>query len=192
MTTGEGGMLTTNNPAYDRMFRSLRQHGMDVASDVRHGSKSVIFERYAVEGYNYRLTDMQAAIGRRQLARLPEIVRHRRDLAARYRELLAGIAGLGLPHEPNWARSNWQRFCIRLPDHVDQRHAMQRLRDKEIGTSRGVMCAHLEPPYAASGHGPLPRSEAGQSRCLLIPLYPQMSAEEQDRVAAGLRDVCRE
>ena len=192
MTTGEGGMLTTSNPAYDRLFRSLRQHGMDVASNVRHGSKSVIFERYAIEGYNYRLTDMQAAIGRRQLARLPDIVQRRRDLAARYRELLAGIVGLGLPQEPNWARSNWQRFCVRLPNHVDQRDAMQRLRDKGIGTSRGVMCAHREPPYVTFTHDPLPHSEAGQSRCLLIPLYPQMSAEEQDRVAAGLRDICQE
>lgn len=192
MTTGEGGMLTTANPAYDRLFRSLRQHGMDVASDVRHGARDVIFERYALPGYNYRLTDLQAAVGRRQLARLPDIVQRRRDLAARYRDLLAGITGLGLPQEPNWARSNWQRFCVRLPDHVDQREAMQVLRDKGVGTSRGVMCAHREPPYASSVHAPLPYSEAAQSRCLLIPLYPQMSQEEQDRVAAALNDVCRE
>jgi dTDP-4-amino-4,6-dideoxygalactose transaminase len=192
MTTGEGGMLTTNNAEYDRMFRRLRQHGMDVSADMRHNAKDVIFERYAVEGYNYRMTDLQGAIGRRQLKRLPYIVKRRRDLAARYRELLAGLSGLGLPHEPNWARSNWQRYCVRLPDRLDQRMAMQQLRDRGVATSRGVMCAHLEPPYANSIHRPLPWSEAGQGRCLLIPLYPQMSDEEQDRVAAALRDVCRE
>jgi dTDP-4-amino-4,6-dideoxygalactose transaminase len=192
MTTGEGGMLTTKNAEYDRMFRRWRQHGMDVPADVRHNAKGVIFERYAVQGYNYRMTDLQGAIGRRQLTRLPHIVKRRRDLAARYRELLADLAGLGLPPEPNWARSNWQRFCVRLPDRLDQRAAMQALRDRGIATSRGVMCAHLEPPYAKSVHRPLPWSEAGQGRCLLIPLYPQMSDEEQDRVAAALRDVCRE
>ena len=192
MTTGEGGMLTTNNAEYDRMFRRWRQHGMDVPADVRHNAKGVIFERYAVEGYNYRMTDLQGAIGRRQLKRLPHMVERRRDLAARYRELLADLPGLGLPHEPNWTRSNWQRFCVRLPDRLDQRMAMQRLRDSGVATSRGVMCVHLEPPYANSIHRPLPWSEAGQSRCLLIPLYPQMSDGEQDRVAAALRDVCRE
>jgi perosamine synthetase len=191
MTTGEGGMLTTSSTEYDRMFRRLRQHGMDVAADVRHSAKGVIFERYAVEGYNYRLTDIQAAIGRRQLTRLPHIVQRRRDLAQRYRELLAGLPGLGLPPEPNWARSNWQRFCVRLPDRLDQRVVMQALRDRGVATSRGIMCAHLEPPYAASDHRPLPHSEAAQGRCLLIPLYPQMSEDEQDRVAAALRDVCR-
>ena len=67
-----------------------------------------------------------------------------------------------------------------------------KLRDRDIGSSRGVMCAHREAPYAALAQRPLPRSEAAQSRCLLIPLYPQMSDEEQDRVAAALHDVCRE
>jgi dTDP-4-amino-4,6-dideoxygalactose transaminase len=185
-------MLTTANAEYDRMFRRWRQHGMDVPADVRHNAKGVIFERYAVEGYNYRMTDLQGAIGRRQLKRLPHMVKRRRDLAARYRELLTDLPGLGLPPEPNWARSNWQRFCVRLPDRLDQRMAMQQLRDRGVATSRGVMCAHLEPPYANSIHRPLPRSEAGQGRCLLIPLYPQMSDDEQDRVAAALRDVCRE
>lgn len=191
LTTGEGGMLTTRNPDYDLMFRRWRQHGMDIASNVRHNAKSVIFERYVVEGSNHRMTDIQGTIGRRQLARLPHMVQRRRQLAIRYRQLLAGNSGLGLPHEPDWARSNWQRFCVRLPDHVDQREAMQKLRDRDIGSSRGVMCAHREAPYAASAQRPLPRSEAAQSRCLLIPLYPQMSDEEQDRVAAALHDVCR-
>jgi perosamine synthetase len=192
ITTGEGGMLTTRNAEHDRMFRRLRQHGMDVASDVRHGAEKVIFERYLTEGFNYRMTDLQAAIGRRQLARLLGIVARRRALAERYRELLGGATMLGLPPEPNWARSNWQRFCVRLPDHVDQRGAMQALRDRGVATSRGVMCVHREPAYAASARRPLPRSEAAQDGCLLIPLYPQMSDGEQERVAAALEHVCRQ
>ena len=96
ITTGEGGMLTTSNPEFDRKFRLCRQHGMSVPDTVRHGSQQVIFEDYLVVGFNYRMTDVQAAVGRKQLERLPELVSRRRALAARYAELLGNIEGLGL------------------------------------------------------------------------------------------------
>ena len=97
ITTGEGGMLTTSNPEFDRKFRLCRQHGMSVPDTVRHGSQQVIFEDYLVVGFNYRMTDVQAAVGRKQLERLPDLVSRRRALAARYAELLGNIEGLGLP-----------------------------------------------------------------------------------------------
>ena len=81
VSTGDGGMLTTANPAYDRQFRLWRQHGMDTSDTVRHGSAQVAFESYPVLGYNYRMTDIQAAVGREQLLRLPEIIARRRALA---------------------------------------------------------------------------------------------------------------
>ena len=84
ITTGEGGMLTTRNPEWDAQFRLLRQHCMSVPDTKRHASAEVIFEGYPAVGYNYRMTDMQAAVGCEQLKRLPEIVDKRRELAARY------------------------------------------------------------------------------------------------------------
>jgi perosamine synthetase len=191
ITTGEGGMATTANPAWDRLFRLWRQHGMDLAASERHGAAQVVFERYSEHGGNSRMTDIQAAIGRQQLGRLPAIVTERRALAARYRELLGGIAGLGLPQEPRWARSNWQSYCVRLPDGVPQRQTMQRLLDQGISTRRGIMCAHREPRYLAQSHRPLPRSELAQDRCLLLPLFCGMSEAEQGRVAAALAGACR-
>src|SRR5687767_14386994 len=125
ITTGDGGMLTTKNADYDATFRLLRQHGMTVSDRVRHGSSKVVFEDHSVLGFNYRMTDIQAAVGREQLKRLPDIVATRRRLAARYMELLGGIAGLRLPEEPSWARSNWQSFSVRLPDRLEQRAVMQ-------------------------------------------------------------------
>ena len=116
ITTGEGGMLTTSDPELDRKFRLLRQHGMSVPDTVRHGSPRVIFEDYLTVGFNYRMTDIQAAVGRKQLTKLSEIVARRRALAARYAELLGNIEGLSLPFEPEWARSNWQSYCVRLPE----------------------------------------------------------------------------
>src|SRR5258705_2476884 len=148
ITTGEGGMLTTSNPEFDRKFRLLRQHGMSVPDTVRHGSAQVIFEDYLVVGFNYRMTDVQAAVGRKQLERLPELVARRRALASRYGELLGNIEGLSLPAEPEWARSNWQSYCVRLPGRVDQKVVMQKLLDQGIATRRGIMCSHREAPYS--------------------------------------------
>src|SRR5262249_39028072 len=118
ITTGEGGMLTTSDPDHDRNLRLWRQHGMDVPDTVRHSSPRVIFESYRFVGFNYRMTDVQAAVGRKQLERLPELVASRRAIASQYTELLGNLEGLILPFEPEWARSNWQSYCVRLPDKV--------------------------------------------------------------------------
>ena len=150
VTTGEGGMITTRHADWDRKFRLWRQHGMSVPDTVRHNSAKVVFEDYPVPGFNYRMTDMQAAIGRKQLEKLPQIIEGRRRLAVRYQEMLADIPGLILPHEPAWARSNWQSYCVRLPTGVDQVSVMQSMLDQGVATRRGIMCAHLEAAYSGS------------------------------------------
>ena len=191
MSTGDGGMITTSRPDWDRRLRLLRQHAMSVPDRVRHASAQVVFETYDSVGYNYRLTDIQAAVGREQLKRLPEFVARRRELASRYVELLADIDGLGLPAEPAWARTNWQSYCVRLPDRCDQRAVMQSMLERGIGTRRGIMCSHREPAYAAMPpQQPLPHSEQAQDRCVLLPLYHDMSEDDQRAVAAALRDAC--
>ena len=206
VTTGDGGMITTSNPEWDRQFRLWRHHGMSVPDTVRHGAKQVIFEPYPELGYNYRMTDIQAAVGREQLKRLPEFVARRRALVQRYRELLADIPGLVLPVEPEWARSNWQSFCVRLPEGCDQRQVMQRMLDAGISTRRGVMCAHREPAYAkepwSCGVGPgdcdcppgtcarLRESEKAQDQAIILPLFHEMTEAEQDMVVAALREAC--
>ncbi|SHJ27507.1 DegT/DnrJ/EryC1/StrS family aminotransferase [Wenxinia saemankumensis] len=188
LTTGEGGMLTTANPDFDAFFRLARQHGMSVPDAVRHKSATVVFEEYPISGYNYRMTDIQAAIGREQLRRLPEIVARRRSLSLRYEVLLNSIPDLEAPTEPGWARSNWQSYPVRLPPYVDQRAVMQTMLDDGIATRRGIMCAHLEPCYAASAlRHPLPLSEEAQRRSILLPLYPQMTAEDQQFVVSRLQ-----
>lgn len=188
ITTGEGGMLTTADAELDRKFRLLRQHGMSVPDVVRHGSSQVIFEEYLVSGYNYRMTDMQAAIGRKQLERLPELVARRRRLASRYNEVLGNIEGLRLPFEPAWARSNWQSYCVRLPDWTNQRSVMQNLLDQGIATRRGIMCSHREPPYAQeTRRHDLRQSELAQDRSILLPIYAQMSEENQVLIAEALK-----
>jgi dTDP-4-amino-4,6-dideoxygalactose transaminase len=190
ITTGDGGMLTTNNPEYDAQFRLLRQHGMSVSDRVRHSANQVIFEEHAVVGYNYRMTDVQAAIGREQLKRLPEIMAARRRIGTRYLALMADIPGLTMPQEPEWAHTNWQSFWVRLPEHCDQRGVMQSMLDRGVATRRGIMCSHREKPYAREGGYNLPESERAQDRNIILPLYPQMTDEEQDYVVEMLRESC--
>lgn len=206
ITTGDGGMITTFRGEWDRLFRLWRQHCMDMPDMVRHEAPEVIFESYPLLGYNYRMTDIQAAIGREQLKRLPEILARRRSLASRYRELMSGLPGLGLPLEPEWARSNWQSFCVRLPRHCDQREVMQAMLDAGISTRRAVMCAHREPAYAREpwrcsrgqkecdcppgACARLTESERAQDSGILVPLYPQMTEDIQDHIVAVLSRAC--
>jgi perosamine synthetase len=190
ITTGDGGMLTTSNAEFGNAFRLLRQHGMSVPDTVRHGSPEVVFEDYVAIGYNYRMTDIQAAIGRKQLERLPELVSHRRALAARYDELLGNIEGLLLPLEREWARSNWQSYCVRLPDRVGQKAVMQELLDQGIATRRGIMCSHREPCYAEEKpRHDLRQSELAQDHAILLPLFAQMTEEDQVTVTNALRSA---
>ena len=191
ITTGDGGMLTTANSDYDARFRRLRQHAMTVPDTVRHGSGQVIFESYAEVGYNYRMTDLQAAIGRVQLTRLPEIIATRRRLGALYGALLSPIAGLRAPTEPSWARSNWQSYCVTLPAGANQAEVMQTLLDQGISTRRGVMNTHLEPAYLGLPNhrtaDSLPRSVAAQHNTIMLPLYAQMSDIDVELVVSTLQ-----
>ena len=192
LTTGDGGMLTTRHKDWDAKFRLWRQHSMSVADTVRHSSNSVIFESYPEIGYNYRMTDVQAAIGRGQLKRLPEFVSRRRQLADRYRALLADIPDLTLPQEPTWARSNWQSFAVRVADRSIQKPVMQALLDKGIASRRGIMCAHREPAYqkeAWRAAGSLGESERAQEECILLPLFHLLTDDEQQFIATELRSI---
>jgi dTDP-4-amino-4,6-dideoxygalactose transaminase len=191
INTGDGGMITTNNPEWDARFRLLRQHGMSVPDTVRHASNQVIFEQHNVLGYNYRMTDIQAAVGREQLKRLDEVVPMRRKLAARYSEMLSGDADPTPPAEPSYARSNYQSYCVRLPEGCDQRTVMQAMLEKGIATRRGIMNAHREQVYAeAPLRHALPNSEAAQDGCIILPLYVQMTEAEQDEVVTALKAAC--
>ena len=203
LSTGDGGMLTTANRDWDARLRRLRHHGMSVAAHTRHLAAEVICEGYGELGYNYRLTDIQAAIGRVQLAKLPDIVHRRRELASRYHRLLSDQEALTLPPEPEWARSNWQSYAVRLAPNIDQRGLMQALLDHGISTRRGVMNAHSEPAYprgtwscgtttcSCPDHTclRLKQSEAAQDHIILLPLFASLTDEEQDQVVRALTGI---
>jgi dTDP-4-amino-4,6-dideoxygalactose transaminase len=192
ITTGDGGMLVTADAQRDRQFRLWRHHGMDVPDLARHASSEVVFETYPDIGYNYRMTDIVAAVGREQINRLDQMIARRRMLGMRYQALLAEAGDDVRPiSEPAWARSNWQSFAVRLPVDCDQKSVMQLMLDAGIATRRGVMCAHRERPYRhwREPHS-LRESERAQDKTILLPMHHFLSEEDQAFVVERLVAAC--
>ncbi len=194
ITTGEGGMITTNSPVYAEKLRILRQHGMSASVAERHGSNRVIFEDYPFVGYNYRMTDLQAALGIAQMKKLDDLVGRRRHLGRRYDATLAGHAWLRPPTIPSYAEPTYQSYAVRLTDDAPfgRNELMQWLLDRGIPTRRGVMLAHREPPYRERRLAqPLPHSERASDSSLLLPLYPALTEAQQDVILAALDEAGR-
>ncbi len=185
ITTGEGGMITCADEATAARLRRLRHHGMSVSDTTRHASRRVVAEEYVEVAYNYRMTDMQAAMGLGQMEKLDGIIDARRRLARRYDEHFADLTTLATPFEPEYARSNYQSYCVRLARaaSLSRDDLMQALLDCGISSRRGIMTIHREPAYAGMCHDvDLPVTERASDDSLLLPLYPQMTEEEQDAV----------
>jgi dTDP-4-amino-4,6-dideoxygalactose transaminase len=191
ITAGEGGMVTTGRADFAEQLRLLRQHGMSVSDAVRHSSRQVVIEKYTCLGYNYRMTDIQAAVGVEQVKRLAGIVARRREIAARYTKALRHHPWLRPPYVPDKTDPNFQSYAVTLTADApcSRDELMQKLLEQGIATRRGIMLAHLEPACADLRAIALPRSEEASHRSLLLPLYPQMSDDEQQHVIAALQNA---
>lgn len=187
LTTGEGGMVTTNNEGYARNTRLLRQHGMNVPDSVRHTAEKVVFEEYLMTGYNYRMTDLQAAVGIEQLKKLPAMIEERRSIEGLYRRYLGDIKWLQLPKAPGHARTNWQSYPVRvLPSApISRNDLMQLLLDNKIATRPGIMNAHSERPYNNSFFA-LPESEKARIEVILLPIFQGLSDVDIRKIYALL------
>lgn len=174
ISTGDGGMITTNREDYFNRLKILRQHGMSVNDRLRHESKKIVFEEYLELGFNYRMTDIQAAVGIKQLEKLSWIIKERRKIANYYFDALKDIDCIRLPIEKDGYYSNYQSFSIYLKKNcpVSRNELMQKMLDADISTRRGVMTAHREPAYSKySDFCLLPLSEDLSDRSILIPLF---------------------
>jgi dTDP-4-amino-4,6-dideoxygalactose transaminase len=191
VTTGEGGMLTTPHPQWADRARRLREHAMSVSAAARHASVLAPAEEYLEVGYNYRMTDLQAALGLVQLGRLPEVVVRRREIAAAYARRIAEIPGLRAVADPAWGTCNFQSFWVEVgPEYpLDRDALLAHLADAEISARRGIMAAHRQPAYAGVAHVALPATEHLTDSTLILPVFHQMSQAEQARVADALANV---
>jgi perosamine synthetase len=192
LTTGEGGMITTVNEEFAGRIRRLRQHAMSVSDLARHSSNQVVAEQYDEVGYNYRMTDLQAAVGIVQLGRLDDLVQRRRFLAQRYSSELAGISWLVPPCEPGHMASNYQSYMMRLTADapITRDELMQRMLDRGISTRRGIMAIHREKPYwyALVDHT-LPNTNLITDTGIILPIFHEMTDDEQQHVIDCIREV---
>ncbi|MFE4588617.1 aminotransferase class I/II-fold pyridoxal phosphate-dependent enzyme [Streptomyces laurentii] len=191
LTTGEGGMVTTDDPKWAARLRRLREHGMDVSAAERHASGKPVLERYLETGFNYRMTDIQAAVGLAQLEKLDALVARRRELASRYGELLADVPGLTPVRDPAYGQGNVQSYWVLLAEDfpVDRDALLGLLAEAGVSARRGIMASHLEPAYADHPAAPLPVTERLARDSLILPLFHTMTDEQQERVVAVLRDA---
>ncbi|MBP2320295.1 perosamine synthetase [Kibdelosporangium banguiense] len=191
LTTGEGGMLTTSNPEWAVRLRRLREHGMSMSAADRHASSGVKLEQYEEVGFNFRMTDIQAAIGLVQLAKLAEVIARRREFAERYHKLLAEIDGLRWVSDPEYGTTNYQSFWVVLPDAYQGTvvDVLEGLLARGISARRGIMASHLERAYSTPAD--LPVTSYLTSRSLILPLYHQMTEAEQDTVVTTLAEILR-
>lgn len=195
LTTGEGGMLTLDDPALAARARRLREHAMSVSAADRHVTDRVVLETYDEVGFNFRMTDMQAAIGLVQLAKLPEVIGRRRELADRYHKLFTevDVDDLRAVTDPEYGTTNYQTFWVELPRSYDGTvvDALTGLAARGISARRGLMASHNEPAYA-DAPAELPVTERLTQRLIALPLFHQMTEDEQDTVVRALTEVLRE
>ena len=184
LTTGEGGMLVTPSRDVADRLRRLREHGMDLSAAARHASHQPVIEHYVEPGFNYRMTDIQAAVGLVQLGKLGRLVARRRELAQRYQQLLGEVPGVRTISDPAHGTTNYQSFWILLPENfpVSRDELLQHLADAGVSARRGIMAAHLEPAYEACVHRPLPITERLTARTLILPLFHELTEAEQDSI----------
>ncbi len=190
ISTGDGGMITTNNEElYSRMKR-LRQHGMNINDRTRHESKKVLFEDHVEVGYNYRMTDIQASVGIKQLEKLDWLIESRRKLALRYHDAFRNIKSIRIPEEKPGYLSNYQTYSIYLDpsSNISRDELMQQLLDAEIATRRGVMTSHRETAYRDLNLS-LPCSEKLSDNSICIPLYIPMTNEDQEKVIFSIKKI---
>lgn len=191
ITTGEGGMITTNDSTVADKLRKLRHHGMSVSDVERHDSKQVIIETYQEIGYNYRMTDLQAAMGIAQLKKLKFIIERRRQIANIYDNELSAIKYIKVPRVPAYAYHNYQSYWIELSASapVTRDKLMQQLLVRGIATRRGIMAIHMEDCYKKHVQDVLPDTERITKNAILLPIYPSMTHDMQSYVIKSIKEI---
>lgn len=189
ITTGEGGLIVTNNKEWAQKLKMLRHHGMSISDVTRHKSQKIVHESYPMIGFNFRMSDLQAAIGVAQMKKLPKILKKRARLANNYTQAFKNQPSIIPPFIPVGYQHNFQSYIIRLTNNskIGRDELMQKLLDKGISTRIGVMAAHLQPVYQRMFPGlSLPQTEQATKETIVLPLYPQMSQPEQNYVIKSI------
>lgn len=190
ITTGEGGIITTNYKEYAEKLKNLRQHYMTTSDLNRHESNYVIYENYPEVGYNFRMSDIQAAVGISQIYKIEEIIKKRTNIAIIYNKAFEGHPYLEIPHVSEGYRHTYQSYMLKVKKNspISREEIMTRLLNKGVSTRRGIMAIHKEPAYqSVKNIIDLPVTEECSQTTLIIPLYPQMTESEIEYVISEIK-----
>lgn len=190
ITTGEGGMVVTDVEAWAQRARRLRSAGTSVSDLVRHQAKGVIVGHHFESGFNYRMTDMQAAVGLVQLDKLQSILEQRKQQARFYNHALAELDEVKLPYVPSFAEHAYSSYCIRLTSRAktDAATVVSRMAERGVSCRSGIQPLHWEPYFKERmATFVLPETEAASRETLFLPIYPGLTEDEQQYVAASLK-----
>jgi len=190
LVTGEGGMLVTPDPELAARLRRLRHQGMSVSDLERHRAERPLIESYPEVGFNFRLSDLQAAVGLAQLAKLPAFLARRRLLAERYRAALAGLPELEAPWAPPGTEPNFQSYIVRIrgADAERRNRVIEQLQLRGVASRRGLMASHLEPCHQRARRADaLRETERAAAQTLLLPIFHELTESDQDYVIDSLR-----
>lgn len=194
ITSAEGGMLVTDSDAVAERARLMRSHAASVSDLARHGSDDVIIEEYPEAGFNFRMSDLHAAVGLAQLDRLGWLIERRRELAAEFDRRFVDLRSVATPIARPGFLHTYQSYAVVLTDDapVERDEAMRQLKQRGITTRRGCMAVHLEPYYLRKfGRSRLPVAERLEARSITLPLFPSLSLDEQSRVIEAVWEVLR-
>ncbi len=194
LVSGEGGMITGRTSESERFLKQVRQHGMSrSAYDRSNATQRYERETYQEFGLNHRMSDLNAALAREQLKKIPAFVAERRRRVAIYQEELKNYHALWVDHEPKGVKTNWQSFSIQLETQAKAESLQTELLEKRIATRPGVMCAHLEPVMKGRFEqiGDLNHSVHRSQTSLILPLFHSMTDQQQGRVIEVIQDWAR-
>jgi perosamine synthetase len=190
ITTGEGGMLVTDDEKMAEQARVLRATGASVSDLDRHHAKGVILQKYYDSGYNYRLTDIQAAIGIVQMGKINEILKQRREQAEKYNHHFGNLEELQIPYVPVYAQPAWSSYCLKITSKakVTVEEILKHMASKNISCRYGIQPLHQEPYFDGKGFRDedFPVSCEVAKNSFFIPIFPGLKESEQDYIIESL------
>ncbi len=190
ITTGEGGMIATDDEELAERARVFRAHGASISDLVRHEACGTIYASYPEIGYNYRMTDMQAAMGIEQMKKLPLLLERRRMVANFYDAALAEVDEVEVPHIPDYGIHSYQSYLIRLWPDVDRDKLLRSMSERGVSCRHGIAPSHLEPCYRELyGHPTFPVTEEVSRTTMFLPMYPGMTGDEARYVVDNLKEL---